>query len=100
MDGDDEQVWRGRVYGAEPGHSGPLSGQSYVELVGGPLDGLLLDVTGWTREEIGTGVALETETDSSGLVGGRCTTRGRGTQVASTGPVTALEPATSKADVA
>ncbi|MFD5017154.1 hypothetical protein [Streptomyces chartreusis] len=61
MDGDDEQVLRGRVYGAEPGHPGPLSGQTYVELVGGPLDGLLLDVTGWTQAEIGTGVALETE---------------------------------------
>lgn len=70
MDADDEQVLRGRVYGAEPGHAGPLSGQTYVELVGGPLDGLLLDVTGWTRDEIGTGVALETELGQFGP-GGR-----------------------------
>ncbi|MER6571074.1 hypothetical protein ABT288_34075 [Streptomyces sp. NPDC001093] len=27
----------------------------------GPLDGLLLDITGFTREEAGTGVALATE---------------------------------------
>jgi hypothetical protein len=34
----------------------------YVEdqLTGGPLDGLLLDVTGWTTDEIATGAALPT----------------------------------------
>lgn len=32
-----------------------------AELVGGPLDGLLLDITGWTADEIQTGVALMTE---------------------------------------
>ncbi|MEU9056963.1 hypothetical protein AB0D37_42430 [Streptomyces sp. NPDC048384] len=30
------------------------------ELVGGPLDGLLLDVTGSTHDEIGTSVLLQT----------------------------------------
>ncbi|RNG36072.1 hypothetical protein [Streptomyces botrytidirepellens] len=63
MDGDDEQLLRGRVYGHgydDPNPS-PRAGQTYVELVGGPLDGLLLDVTGWTQNEIDTGVALPTE---------------------------------------
>ncbi len=30
-------------------------------LDGGPLDGLLLDITGWTADEIQTAVALMTE---------------------------------------
>lgn len=42
----------------------------YAELVGGPLDGLLLDITGWTAEEIQTGVALMTELGQFGP-GGR-----------------------------
>ncbi|MFF5553826.1 hypothetical protein [Streptomyces olivaceoviridis] len=29
--------------------------------VGGPLDGLLLDITGWAPDEAGTGAALATE---------------------------------------
>lgn len=33
-----------------------------IELVGGPLDGLLLDVTGCTDEERETGATLITET--------------------------------------
>ncbi|WP_199920899.1 hypothetical protein [Streptomyces sp. NRRL S-237] len=32
-----------------------------AEPVGGPLDGLLLDITGWRADEIRTGVALMTE---------------------------------------
>lgn len=30
-------------------------------MVGGPHDGLLLDITGWIADEIPTGVALMTE---------------------------------------
>ncbi|WP_420714422.1 hypothetical protein [Streptomyces sp. NRRL WC-3744] len=61
MNSDDEQLLRGRVYGADPDHPGPLPDRSYVELIGGPLDGLLLDVTGWTPDEMGTGVSQLTD---------------------------------------
>jgi hypothetical protein len=63
---------RGRVYGHDHDDPspGPRPGQVYVELTGGPLDGLLLDVTGWTQDEIDTGVALMTELGQIGP-GGR-----------------------------
>ncbi|MFJ5534718.1 hypothetical protein [Streptomyces sp. NPDC093261] len=72
MNGDDELLLRGRVYGCDHDDPdpGPRPGRSYVELTGGPLDGLLLDITGWTRDEVGTGVALETELGRFGA-GGR-----------------------------
>ncbi|MEU1466320.1 hypothetical protein ABZ467_38120 [Streptomyces sp. NPDC005727] len=70
MDRDDEQLLRGRVYGADHEHPGPVPGQRYAELVGGPLDGLLFDITGWTPNEIDTGVALPTELGQFGA-GGR-----------------------------
>ncbi|MEV6963193.1 hypothetical protein AB0M97_29350 [Streptomyces sp. NPDC051207] len=35
----------------------PQPGRDYTELVGGPLDGLLLDITGWIQ----IGAALTTE---------------------------------------
>ncbi|CAM5651115.1 putative protein OS=Streptomyces griseomycini OX=66895 GN=FHS37_006759 PE=4 SV=1 [Streptomyces griseomycini] len=59
----DEQLLNGRVYGAEHDgpHSGPLSHRTYAELVGGPLDGLLLDIHGWRTEEVDDGVALTIE---------------------------------------
>ncbi|MFE9804715.1 hypothetical protein [Streptomyces goshikiensis] len=47
-----------RVYGCEPGDPGPVPGHAYVELVGGPLDGLLLDVTGWDPKDIVDGAVL------------------------------------------
>ncbi|MGW0121473.1 hypothetical protein [Streptomyces sp. NPDC003327] len=58
----DEELLRGRVYGQDHDHPrpGPLPGRTYVELVGGPLDGLLLDVTGWTARALAAGAALET----------------------------------------
>ncbi|THA44123.1 hypothetical protein E6R62_37265 [Streptomyces sp. A1136] len=49
---------------------GPRPGGTYAELVGGPLDGLLLDVTGWTADKIQTGAALVTELGQFGA-GGR-----------------------------
>ncbi|MFK0182118.1 hypothetical protein ACIQVR_39910 [Streptomyces xanthochromogenes] len=63
MNADDEQLLRGRVYGQDHDHPnpGPLPHQTYAVLVGGPLDGLLLDITGWRPEEIEDGVALMTE---------------------------------------
>ncbi|MER7039079.1 hypothetical protein OHB31_01500 [Streptomyces microflavus] len=59
----DEGLLRGRIYGEDHDHPrpGPKPGRTYAELVGGPLDGLLLDITGWIADEIQTGVALMTE---------------------------------------
>ncbi|GHH88519.1 hypothetical protein GCM10018793_68490 [Streptomyces sulfonofaciens] len=57
----DEQLLRGRVYGRDHEDPGPLPHQTYASLVGGPLDGLLLDITGWRPEEIDDGAALSTE---------------------------------------
>ncbi|MGW0209646.1 hypothetical protein ACWDZ8_28965 [Streptomyces sp. NPDC003233] len=70
MDNDDEQLLRGRVYGQDHDQPGPRPGQHYVELVGWPLDGLLLDITNWRQDEIDTGVALPTELGQFGA-GGR-----------------------------
>ncbi|MDH6590089.1 hypothetical protein M2161_009280 [Streptomyces sp. SAI-133] len=67
---DDEQLLRGRIYGADHDHPGPKPGRRYAELVGGPLDGLLLDITGWRPEEIDDGVSLATELGQFGP-GGR-----------------------------
>ncbi|MGZ0199504.1 hypothetical protein ACNFR7_04710 [Streptomyces sp. RM1] len=39
----------------------PLPHQTYAALVGGPLDGLLLDITGRRPEEMDDGVTLRTE---------------------------------------
>jgi hypothetical protein len=52
---DDEALLRGRVYGADHG---------------GPLDGLLLDVTGWDADQLADGAALPTEIGKYGA-GGR-----------------------------
>ncbi|MEU9992841.1 hypothetical protein AB0E10_39865 [Streptomyces sp. NPDC048045] len=59
----DEQLLRGRIYGREHDDPdpGPLSSRTYAALVGGPLDGLLLGITGWTAEELDGGVAWATE---------------------------------------
>ncbi|MFH8371372.1 hypothetical protein [Streptomyces sp. NPDC018031] len=60
----DEQLLNGRVYGHDHDDPdpdpGPLPHRTYAELVGGPLDGLLLDIHGWRTEEV-DGVALTTE---------------------------------------
>ncbi len=66
----DEELLRGRVYGTDHDDPGPRPGRLYRELVAGPLDGLLLDVTGWTAEELADGVALLTEIGAFGA-GGR-----------------------------
>ncbi|MER5204811.1 hypothetical protein [Streptomyces sp. NPDC002825] len=62
MDGD-EQLLRGRVYGRDHDDPdpGPRPDRTYAELVGGPLDGLLLDIHGRRAEEVEDGVALATE---------------------------------------
>ncbi|MET8978156.1 hypothetical protein ABZX85_21335 [Streptomyces sp. NPDC004539] len=65
---DETEFMRGRVYGADHEDAGPRPGRRYAELVGGPLDGLLLDVTdgvGEARE-----VVLATEIGRYGA-GGR-----------------------------
>lgn len=59
---DDE--FRGRrVYGAydDDPDPGPEPGRAYAQLVGGPLDGQLLDITHGTDEELAEGAALITE---------------------------------------
>ncbi|MGW7586631.1 hypothetical protein ACWGKU_33465 [Kitasatospora sp. NPDC054768] len=69
---DDEALLRGRVYGADHDdpNPGPRPGHAYRELVGGPLDGLLLDVTDWNTEQLADGAALATEIGHYGA-GGR-----------------------------
>ncbi|AJE44334.1 hypothetical protein [Streptomyces nodosus] len=59
----DEQLLRGRVYGRDHDDPdpGPLPHRTYASLVGGPLDGLLLDITGWRPDEIDVGAPLPTE---------------------------------------
>ncbi|MFJ2095203.1 hypothetical protein ACIOEW_39065 [Streptomyces sp. NPDC087901] len=51
-----------RVYGSERDAPvlGPQPGREYRELTGGPLDGQLIAVTGWTEEQITTGAYLIT----------------------------------------
>jgi hypothetical protein len=72
LPGMDEQIMRKRVYGTDHDDPdpGPQPGHAYVELAGGPLDGLLLDVTGWTAEQLHEGTALITEIGRYGA-GGR-----------------------------
>jgi hypothetical protein len=59
----DERLLRGRVYGRDhDDHDpGPLPHRTYAALMGGPLDGLFLDITGWGLEEVDDGAALSTE---------------------------------------
>ncbi|THA47111.1 hypothetical protein [Streptomyces sp. A1136] len=60
-----------RVDGAEPNERdpGPKPGHVYVELVGGPLDGMLLDVTGWEPQEVVDGAMLMSEHGAFGPSG-------------------------------
>ncbi|MFF9345340.1 hypothetical protein ACF1CG_36975 [Streptomyces sp. NPDC014773] len=58
-----------RVYGTDPGEDPrPQPGRTYAELSGGPLDGQLLDLTGWGEDS--GGAALITTTGHYGP-GGR-----------------------------
>ncbi|MFC8957830.1 hypothetical protein ACFT8P_35210 [Streptomyces sp. NPDC057101] len=58
-----------RVYGTDPGEDDqPQPGRTYAELTGGPLDGQLLDLTGWGEDS--DGAALLTATGHYGP-GGR-----------------------------
>ncbi|MEU2510003.1 hypothetical protein ABZ621_35630 [Streptomyces sp. NPDC007863] len=60
-----------RVYGTDRGEdSRPLPGRTYTELCEGPLDGQLLDVTGWTDDALTKAAALITEAAAHGP-GGR-----------------------------
>ncbi|MFH8617417.1 hypothetical protein ACH4E8_20395 [Streptomyces sp. NPDC017979] len=73
---DAESFMQGRVYGADHDSPGPRPGRDYAQLVAGPLDGLLLDVTGWTPAQRATGAALTTEIGRYGA-GGRALYRPR-----------------------
>jgi hypothetical protein len=53
-DPDDEQPLRHRVHGAGHDHPGLRPDRRYAEPAGGPPDGLLLDLTGWTPGEAAT----------------------------------------------
>ncbi|MFJ3882432.1 hypothetical protein ACIPW5_33935 [Streptomyces sp. NPDC090077] len=68
----DASWWDRQVYGAGPDgpDPGPQPEHDYVELVGGPLDGLLLDVTGWLPQEIVDGALLMSDHGAFGP-GGR-----------------------------
>ncbi|MFD0425417.1 hypothetical protein [Streptomyces parvus] len=68
----DELMRQRRVYGTDHDdpRPGPRPGHDYRELVGGPLDGLLLDVTGWDEADLRDGVGLVTEIGAYGP-GGR-----------------------------
>ncbi|MGW6971516.1 hypothetical protein [Streptomyces sp. NPDC054952] len=59
---DHDQAAGPRVYGTDHDdpNPGPRPGRTYRELLGGPLDGQLLDVTDWMPEEIFTGALLIT----------------------------------------
>ncbi|PTH90323.1 hypothetical protein C9J60_05025 [Streptomyces sp. A244] len=57
------------MYDAGYDYPGPLPGRRYAELVGGPLDGLLLGITGWTLDEVDTSVVLSTELGQFGASG-------------------------------
>lgn len=61
-----------RVYGHDHDHpeQGPLPDREYVELCGGPLDGMLYDVTDMTPEEQREGALLITDHGAYGA-GGR-----------------------------
>jgi hypothetical protein len=58
-----------RVYGADYEDAGTRPDRTYVELVGGPLDGLLLDVTGWSDKALREGAALRTDLGRYGDTG-------------------------------
>ncbi|MFD3781745.1 hypothetical protein [Streptomyces sp. NPDC058612] len=50
------------MYGRDvDGRCEPVPGREYVDLVGGPLDGELLDVTGWSVQARTEGVLLVTD---------------------------------------
>ncbi|MFJ8621134.1 hypothetical protein ACIRD4_35815 [Streptomyces clavifer] len=66
-----------RIYGSEPGESDiEVPGHRYAALIGGPLDGQLIDVTGWSRQQLVDGTALITELGAFGP-GGRTHYEGR-----------------------
>ncbi|MER5433282.1 hypothetical protein [Streptomyces sp. NPDC002588] len=57
---DETEFLRGRVYGADHEDAAPRPDRRYAQLVGGPLDGLLLDVTD-RSDDAPREVALTTE---------------------------------------
>ncbi|MFE9773242.1 hypothetical protein ACFYOV_16490 [Streptomyces sp. NPDC005931] len=75
---DELEFMRGRVYGADHDDPAPRAGRSYAELAGGPLDGLLLDITDRPGTALRDGIALRTEIGRYGP-GGRAVYVARGT---------------------
>ncbi|MEU6314877.1 hypothetical protein [Streptomyces sp. NPDC047014] len=70
----DDRMLRRRVYGAdhEDPDPGPRPGRAYGELVGGPLDGLLLDITDWSPPQLAEEARLPTEIGRYGAGGRTC----------------------------
>ncbi|WP_406368292.1 hypothetical protein [Streptomyces sp. NBC_01546] len=66
-----EELLRGRVYGMDHDDPNPCPqpGRTYAKVVSGPVDGLLLDITGWTAGENQTSAALMTELGQFGADG-------------------------------
>ncbi|MEU3315756.1 hypothetical protein ABZ743_24200 [Streptomyces sp. NPDC006662] len=67
----DAAWWNRRVFGSESDdpNLGPRPGHVYVELVGGPLNGELLDVCGWDPQEIVDGAMVMSEHGQFGPTG-------------------------------
>ena len=77
----DEQLLRGWVYGFEHDASdlGPRPWQTNAALVGGPPDGLLLDITGRGPEQADVGAALPSRGGGQAAAPVRPATRASGT---------------------
>ncbi len=58
---DEQDFMRGRVYGSDHEDAAPRPGRRYAQLVAGPLDGLLLDVTDRPAHTRADSVVLPTE---------------------------------------
>ncbi|MBM7443143.1 hypothetical protein [Streptomyces sp. HB132] len=72
-----------RIYGSEPGEPDvEVPGHRYAALIGGPLDGQRLDITGWSVQQLLDGSAR------TGRAGGPTTRDSPATRTGSTGPAT------------
>ncbi|MFE9912502.1 hypothetical protein [Streptomyces clavifer] len=77
-----------RIYGSEPGESDiEVPGHRHAALIGGPLDGQLIDVTKWSRQQLVDVAALITEHGRFGP-GGPCMKDGPVIQTRCTGAAT------------
>ncbi|MER5556219.1 hypothetical protein ABT001_31900 [Streptomyces sp. NPDC002793] len=67
-----------RIYGSELGEPDTeVTGHRYAALIGGPLDGQRLGITGWSVQQLLDGTALINELGTFGP-GGRAPVHGKG----------------------